>query len=134
MTILTKGQKIFMHVNALQDFIKKSDLFMNGADMITNKGEVINKIGSNLFAEIAYRHNVPVYICTNSWKFSNKNLDMEQRNPNEIWNKSSTYLKIENPAFEKINPRYIKGIISELGILSVRKFLKTVKKTYPWIK
>jgi len=120
--------------SAAHDFLKKSDLFLLGADLINENGEVINKIGSNLFAEIAKNHRVPLYIYTNSWKFSKKNLKIEQRNTNEIWDYNSKYLKIENPAFEKINPKYIRGIVSELGVLSVRKFLKTVKKRYPWIK
>ena len=120
--------------SAAHNFLKESDLFLIGADMINDKGEVANKIGSNMLAEIAYNHKIPLYICTNSWKFSKKDLKIEQRNPKEVWEHNSKYLKIENPAFEKINPKYIKGIISELGVLSVRKFLKTVKKTYPWIK
>jgi len=120
--------------SASHNFLKESDLFLIGADMINEKGEVANKIGSNMLAEIAYNHKIPLYICTNSWKFSKKDLKIEQRNSKEIWEHQSKYLKIENPAFEKINPKYIKGIISELGVLSVRKFLKTVKKTYPWIK
>tara|TARA_Y100000310_G_C20648092_1_gene797791 strand:+ start:809 stop:1612 length:804 start_codon:yes stop_codon:yes gene_type:complete len=120
--------------SAAHEFIKKSNIFLLGADMITEEGEVANKIGSNMFAEIACRHKVPLYICTNSWKFSKKDLKIEQRDSKEIWDQKSNYLTIENPAFEKINPKYIKGIISELGVLSIRKFLKTVKKTYPWIK
>jgi translation initiation factor 2B subunit (eIF-2B alpha/beta/delta family) len=120
--------------SAAHEFLKKSDIFLLGADMVNEKGEVANKIGSNLFAEIAYIHKIPLYICTNSWKFSKKDLKIEQRNSQEVWDQKSKYLTIENPAFEKINPKYIKGIISELGVLSVRKFLKTVKKTYPWIK
>ena len=120
--------------SAAHNFLKKSDIFLLGADQITEKGEVINKIGSNIFAEIAHNHKVPLYICTNSWKFSEKNLKIEERDPDEVWDQDLKYVTVENPAFEKINPKYIKGIISELGILSVKRFLKQVKKTYSWIK
>jgi translation initiation factor 2B subunit (eIF-2B alpha/beta/delta family) len=119
--------------SAAHDFLKKSDIFLLGADQITKTGNVINKIGSNLFAEIAYNHKIPLYICTNSWKFSEKNLKIEERNPDEVWDQELKYVTVENSAFGKINQKYIKGIISELGILPVKKFLKQVKKTYPWI-
>jgi ribose 1,5-bisphosphate isomerase len=120
--------------SASHDFLKESDIFLLGADQITKDGEIINKIGSALFAEIAYNHKVPLYICTNAWKYSEKNLKIEERNPNEIWDQDLKYVTVENPAFGKINQKYIKGIISELGILPVKKFLKQVKKTYPWIQ
>jgi len=120
--------------SAAHNFLKNSDLFLMGADQITKKGETINKIGSALFAEIAHNHKVPLYICTNAWKYSEKNLKIEERNPDEIWDQELKHVTVENPAFEKINPKYVKGIISELGILSTKKFLKQVKKTYPWIQ
>ena len=36
-------------------------------------------------------------------------------------------IKIRNPAFEFIPKKYIKGIVSEYGILSYSEFLKKVK-------
>src|SRR3989344_9435251 len=52
---LTKGGKI-----------KKADIVLLGADAILKDG-VINKIGSAMFAEIAYGNKVPVYIIADSW-------------------------------------------------------------------
>ncbi len=100
------------------------DLVLFGVDAITEKG-VINKVGSGMFAQIAKQNKIPVYILSDSWKYSDK-IKLEQRNPNEVWvNKK---IKIKNPAFELVQKDLIKGIISELGNLSYSEFLEEVKK------
>lgn len=121
--VLTKGGEI-----------KKVDVMLIGADAILKNGNVINKVGSGMLAELAYRHKIPVYVVTGSWKFSPRKIDIEERDFHELWKNSPRHIKIRNPAFESIDKKYIKGIISELGILRVNDFLKKVKKTYPWIK
>ncbi len=120
---LTKGGKI-----------KKADLMIIGCDAILSDGSIINKIGSGMFAELAYMHKIPVYAAGNSWKFSSGNVKIEERNFREIWKNASKRIKIKNPAFEKIDKKYITGIISELGILTPDEFIRAVKKEYPWIK
>jgi len=107
--------------------IEKANLVFLGADAILKKG-VINKIGSGMFAEIAYDKKVPVYIIADSWKYTNKNVPIENRNLNEVWDKAPKNIKIKNPAFEFIKQRYIKVIVSELGVLSYNDFLKKVGK------
>jgi len=127
--------KVKHHVDSAADqAIRESDIVLLGCDMITPNGDIYNKIGSYAISELAKKHKVPLYIITNSWKYSNKKLKIEQRDPKEIWGTTSKYIKVHNPAFEKIPKENINGIISELGVLSVKKFLKKVHKTYPWIK
>ena len=106
---------------------KKVDAVFFGSDAILKTG-VINKVGSGMFAEIAYKHKIPVYIIADSWKYFPKNIKIEERNFDEVWNRAPKDVKIRNPAFEKINKKYIKAIVSELGILSYGKFLNKVKK------
>jgi len=117
--------------------IKNSDLVLLGCDAINHKGVVINKIGSEIFCEVAYKRKIPVYIATNSWKYDphsiHERIKIEQRDTKEIWKNPPKGLKIKNPAFEKINPKLIKGIISELGIHTPKQFVKEVKKRYPWM-
>ena len=120
--VLTKGGEI-----------KKVDVMLIGADAVLRNGNVINKVGSGMLAELAYRHKIPVYVVTGSWKFSPRKIDIEERDFHELWKSAPKHVKIKNPVFEVVDKRYIKGIISELGILSVNDFLKKVKKTYPWI-
>lgn len=104
---------------------KKVDLILIGADALTKKG-IINKIGSDAISEIAYLHKIPVYIVADSWKYTSKKVPLEQRNLNEIWNKAPKNVKIRNPSFAFVQKKYLKAIVSELGVLSYDKFLKKV--------
>ena len=118
--------------------LKKSDLFLIGADSINTNGEVINKIGSEMFAMIAGQYQVPVFVCTDSWKIDPDTLfgidtKIEKRSSKEVWPNAPKKVKIVNLAFEKVNSNLITGIISELGILSPDNFVTEVKKNYPWI-
>jgi len=113
---LTKSQKT-----------KDVDLVLLGADAILKKG-VINKVGSGMFSQIANLNQIPVYIVADSWKYSHKKIEFEKRNIKEIWKNAPEKTNIKNFAFELINKKHIKRIISELGNLSYNEFLKRVKK------
>ena len=109
-----------------------------GADAITAEGVVINKIGSELFAEVAYKYDVPVYVCTHSFKFDPLTYfgwdeKIEKRAKTEIWKNPPKGVRISNYVFEKIKPDLISGIISELGILKPEVFVEEVKRRYEWL-
>jgi len=128
-----------IHVNhyidsGAEEAIRNSDIVFLGSDMITPKGEVYNKIGSYMITELAKKHKIPVYIITNSWKYTKKDLKIEERPSKEIWDFEDRNLKIINPAFEAIPKENITAIVSELGILTPKDFIKKVEKAYPWIK
>ena len=106
--------------------IKQADLIFFGADAILKSG-VINKIGSGMFAEIASDEKKPVYIIADSWKFSSVNLKIEQRSLDEIWENAPKSIKLKNPAFEFIEKRFISKIVSELGILSLDRFIDKIE-------
>jgi translation initiation factor 2B subunit (eIF-2B alpha/beta/delta family) len=110
-----------------QQNTEKVDKVFLGCDAILSNG-IINKVGSSAISKIAYMNKVPVYIIADSWKFSKLKIKIEQRNINEIWNKAPKNIKIRNPAFEFVEKKYIKAIVSELGVLSFNEFLKKVKK------
>lgn len=123
------GIKVSMSIDSgiLED-IKKSDLIMIGADAVTKKG-VLNKIGSGLVAKISSDLKKPLYIVTDSWKFSSKKVPIERRSWTEVWKKAPKKVDIENPAFEWIPKKQISYIISELGVLTHKEFIKQAKKT-----
>jgi len=104
---------------------KKVSLVLLGADAIL-KDTVINKVGSEVVARIAKDEKIPFYIVADSWKYASKNVKLEQRHFKEVWGTKKIHIK--NPAFEKIKKKYIKAIISELGIQPYSQFLKKVKK------
>jgi len=112
--------------SALLTAIERSDLVFLGADAILKDG-VINKIGSGTIAELAFAHKKPIYIIADSWKFSPKNVPIEERDFHEVWKNAPKKIKVRNPAFGKIKKRYIKGIISELGLLSFENFVKKAR-------
>ena len=114
--------------SAMLDEIKKSNLIMLGADAVTKKG-VLNKIGSGLIAKLSSDYKKPLYIVTDSWKFSLKKIPIEKRPISEVWKHSPKKVFIENKAFELIPKKYISFIVSELGILPYKTFIKQAKKS-----
>jgi translation initiation factor 2B subunit (eIF-2B alpha/beta/delta family) len=129
-----EGIKVTMFVDsalgiALSDEqgTEKADKVFIGADAITRKG-VINKVGSELVAQVAKNQNIPIYVIADSWKFTKSNPPIEQRKLNEVWDQAPKKIKIKNPAFEFVPKKYIKGIVSEFGVLSYDKFIEQNNK------
>lgn len=115
-----------------------SDMMIIGADAITSEGSIINKIGSGMFAEIADRHGIPLYVCSHSWKLDPRTLrgfdePIEKRKASEVWKNPPRGVKISNTVFEEIDSKLIEGIISELGVLSPDAFVEEVKDSYSWM-
>ena len=118
--------------------LKKADIMLLGADAITSEGRVINKIGSELFVEVARRYDIPVYICTNSWKFDPHTIfgfteTIEERKSSEVWKNPPRNVKIDNHAFEIIAPDSVTGVITELGIYEPHILVEEIKREYPWM-
>ncbi|MGB9748325.1 MAG: translation initiation factor eIF-2B [Candidatus Woesearchaeota archaeon] len=118
--------------------LKKADLMLIGCDAITSEGKIINKIGSELFAEAAHNLGVPVYVCTNSWKFDFKSvfgyeLEIEERSKKEVWENPPENVCINNFVFEKVDSSLISGIISELGIFKPEIFIQEAIVHYPYL-
>ena len=113
--------------SAMNEAIKKADVILLGADAIL-RDSVINKIGSGAIAELAHAHKKPLYIVADSWKFSPKNVKIEERDFHEVWKKAPKQIKVRNPAFGKIPKRHVKGIISEYGVLKYSDFIKKADK------
>ena len=99
-----------------------------GADALLKTG-VVNKIGSEVLAQIAKNEKIPFYVIADSWKYSPKNLPLEMRNFHEVWERmpSGFHIKVKNPAFELIKKKWISGIFTEYGFMRYKTFLKKVK-------
>ena len=105
---------------------KKADKVFLGSDALLPKG-IINKIGSEVICQVAKNNKIPVYVVADSWKYSPKKMKLEQRNPKEIWSNAPKSIKIQNPAFEFVDKKYLEAIISELGYFRYEDFLGKVK-------
>ena len=130
------GIKVVLSVDSnARQFLKKADLFLFGADAITSSGNVINKIGTNMFAEIAQQFDVPCYCLSLSIKYDpitqyGYGEKIEERPVREVWNKKIKNLTIVNPAFEIVEAKNINAIISELGLLTPSAFVEIASKEW----
>ncbi len=106
---------------------REPDLVLLGADAILKKG-VINKTGSGVIAQIAKSNKIPLLILADSLKYSSKRTKLEKRDFEEVWKQAPKNIKIKNPAFEFVKRKFITSLISELGNLSYKEFLRKVKK------
>lgn len=118
--------------------MKKSDIFLFGADAVTAEGNVINKIGTTMFVEFANLYQIPVYSCTNSWKFDPATIGgtdepIEERDAKEVWEDAPAGVTIVNPAFELTPADRISGIITELGVFKPETLITEIQKAYPWM-
>ena len=103
-------------------FMKKTDLVIVGADSVTSRGDLINKIGTSMVAHIARVHDVSFYSAAELYKYSSitffGNLEkVEERDVKEVWKNAPKGLIIRNPAFEATAAAYIRGYITEAGII-----------------
>lgn len=106
---------------------KKVTKIFLGSDALVKDG-IINKIGSEVIARLAKEEKIPLYIVADSWKFSKKKIPIENRKLNEVWDKAPKNIRIKNPAFEFVPKKYIKGIITELGLMKYDTFVKRMMK------
>lgn len=123
----------------LMDEESGTDLMMDcviiGCDAIKLDGGVINKVGSYAVGLSALYANVPVYIAGNLLKVDvHDAIQIEKRLWTEVWEESPEGLEFLNFAFDKIPPKFIRGIITEFGIIKPRDVRKVVEEHYPWMK
>ena len=116
-----------------------TDLMMDcviiGCDAIKRDGGVINKVGSYSVGLSALFANVPVYIAGNLLKVDiHDKIHIEKRHDHEVWEDSPEGLQFLNLAFDKIPPKFIRGIITEFGIIKPRDIRAVVEREYPWMK
>ena len=119
--------------------LKRADIMLIGADAISMEkgGRIINKIGSEMIAEVAESYSVPVYVATNSWKFDPLTIygyeHIEKRPSSEVWKGPPKGVEIINIAFEKIDANLVEGIISEFGTLKFHDLINKLRGAYPWM-
>ena len=123
--------------SASRTALKKSDITFYGCDAITPT-KIYNKIGSELFAIIMKKYDTPLYIITDSWKFDpegiyGKEEKIEERPSSEVWPKAPKGIKISNLAFERIDPRLVTAIISEIGVFMKKSFIAEIRRVYPFM-
>lgn len=108
--------------SAVGAYIKQVDIALVGADAVTTTGDLINKIGTRVVAELCEAYKVQFYCATELYKYDPMTQwgvveSIEQRDRKEIVGNRKTRFKVENPAFDLTPARLIGGYITEKGIL-----------------
>ncbi|MBP1913043.1 translation initiation factor eIF-2B subunit delta [Thermococcus stetteri] len=96
-------------------FSEDATLALVGADNVTRDGAVINKAGTYPLALACYDNNVPFYVAAESFKLHPELTSGEVELLERPYVKNGH--KIRNFLFDVTPWRYIRGIITELGIL-----------------
>jgi methylthioribose-1-phosphate isomerase len=116
--------------------MKRVDMVMVGADRVTRRGDVCNKIGTYLKALAARDNGIPFYACVPSptidWTIEDgiEEIPIEERNPDEVrmvrgFDSEGRYAEVRiaapstpvaNPAFDVTPHDLVTGIITEKGI------------------
>lgn len=104
---------------------KKIDLVITGADRITSRGFVANKIGTYNLALAAKYHKIPFYVATPTSTIDLKLKDgneilIEERKPEEITEGLGKRIapigvNVFSPAFDITPPELISSIITDMG-------------------
>lgn len=139
---LSKHFKTKLIVDAAMGFfIDKVDLIIFGVDSILKNGAIINKIGTKPLSITGKSNGVMVYAITDSYKYnlrshSNKDIVIERKSPEEIYDNSNSDLDVLNYYFDITPSEYLTGIISDLGVLDIPNFLNQIQKELPldWVK
>ncbi len=109
--------------SAVRFFMSTIDAVFVGADTVCADGTLVNKIGTSQIALAAHEHNVPFYVCAESYKFSPRTLHgdevtIEERDRSEIIDPDRLPgVRLQNPVFDFTPPRYITALITERGMI-----------------
>ncbi|MCA9194268.1 MAG: S-methyl-5-thioribose-1-phosphate isomerase [Planctomycetales bacterium] len=106
---------------------KNIDAVIVGADRITARGDVANKIGTYGLAVAAKYHSVPFYVAAPSSTFDltlqhGREIPIEQRDPAEViapygHTLAPVGVDVYNPAFDVTPAELITALITERGII-----------------
>lgn len=115
--------------NAAGHFMKNGeiDMVITGADRIAGNGDVANKIGTYEKAVLAKENGIPFYVAAPTSTFdktikSGNEIIIEERGREELTTINShrimpDYIKAKNPAFDVTPAKYVKGYITEKGVV-----------------
>jgi len=121
--------------NAAGHYMKSDiDLVLVGADRIARNGDFANKIGTYEKAVLANENGVPFYVAAPASTFDlsikdGVQIPIEERPQEEVLLIEGARIaprraKALNPAFDVTPARYVKGFITEKGVVTSRGFSK----------
>jgi len=136
--LVNAGVKTTMILDsAVADYIRDVDLVLLGCDVIT-PNSIINKVGSNAIGLLCEKYDIPLYICSTSFKLDpestlGRGVKIEERSAKEVWNNPPRGLRILNPAFDLVPYDNITSFINELGVFSPDSLFINLRDKYHWM-
>jgi translation initiation factor 2B subunit (eIF-2B alpha/beta/delta family) len=111
-------------------FLDEVDMILAGCDCICEEG-VVNKIGTKGLAITASQLGIPFFIVGEKSKFLPKKYKsapkQEEKEPEEIFSEDGGF-KVKNIYFDMTPYKFIKGIITEEGILDHEEVMAVLDK------
>jgi ribose 1,5-bisphosphate isomerase len=116
------------------------DVVLVGADVVTARGALINKVGTSVIAMVANEYKVPFYSCCELWKYDPSTRwgverAIEMRPPQELLRHLSPKeimefkkINILNYSFDVTDDKYINGYVTEEGVLAPYDFARIAEK------
>ncbi|MFA6049321.1 MAG: S-methyl-5-thioribose-1-phosphate isomerase [Candidatus Micrarchaeia archaeon] len=117
-------------------------VFFVGADAVTSRGELVNKIGSSMMAIAAREAGAKFYSCTLLHKYDSKTEGGKQepiefRDGNELLACAAkdeigalSRVNIANPAFDATPPQFVTAYVTEAGVLAPKKAVEVARKMF----
>lgn len=104
---------------------KKVDVFTSSADMITQDGHVVNKVGTFQIAMMCNYYGIP-YFVSGFPSLKHETIDtvkIEERDATEVLEHLGTKVTAPGveafyPAFDITPPKFVSGVVTEKGIFS----------------
>jgi len=112
---------------------EKFDGVFLGVDALT-RDSFYNKIGSYGISLASFENGVDVYVFGSLLKYTDRKVEIEKRDKSEVWEESPSGVAVENLAFDRVSYKYIKGVVSEFGVIKPEEVEKTAKENYCFIE
>lgn len=122
----------YILLNSLSYVMKEVTKVFLGASALMSDGSVLSRVGTATVAMMARSHNVPVLVCCETFKISNR-VQLESITGNELgdpddlmppsmslekWKSSrGEHLRLLNLLYDLTPNEFVSGIVTEMGIL-----------------
>lgn len=111
----------YIDISALTYVLPEVDKVLLGASALQTDGSVMGRIGTSVVALAAHAHHIPVLICAETYKISNRGIPLESLTHNEVLEEvkddsdgATSSLQL---LYDLTPAKRISGIVTELGLV-----------------
>jgi translation initiation factor eIF-2B subunit delta len=138
----------YVHLHAITYVLPSVTKVLLGASALQSDGSVTGRVGTAVVALAASAKNIPVLVCTETHKISNRGIPLESLTQNELFGSIKSYTTTTNTThdaggdvvpkridllFDLTPASFVSGIVTELGIVPpssvavlLREFASTI--------